>query len=170
MSAAEAGAVEFDTDNLYFTITTGTVRKKVALFDDTSGAAGDTYYREAGTTGKLITLPAGTANQQLTMVSGYPAWRDTTYPTSAKTSNYSIGASDTVIFANAFSAAVTITLPTPSSFAGYRFYIKRIDSVYANACTVATAGGSIDGQPTFTLNIQYMSVMVVSDGTGWFIL
>src|SRR4051812_44584822 len=46
-TAAETGAIEFNNDSLYFTITTGTVRKKVALYDDTSGATGDLYYRNS---------------------------------------------------------------------------------------------------------------------------
>jgi hypothetical protein len=34
LSSPETGAVEFNNDTLYFTITTGTVRKKVAMYDD----------------------------------------------------------------------------------------------------------------------------------------
>src|SRR5690242_11086076 len=38
MTAAEAGAIEFNTDSLYFTITTGNSRRKVAIYDDSTGA------------------------------------------------------------------------------------------------------------------------------------
>src|SRR4051794_24788674 len=38
MVTPEAGAVEFLTDSLYFTITTGAVRKTIAMYDDASGA------------------------------------------------------------------------------------------------------------------------------------
>src|SRR6476659_6936865 len=47
MTTPEAGAVEFLTDNLYFTQTTSTTRKKIAAYDDTSGATGDIYYRDS---------------------------------------------------------------------------------------------------------------------------
>ncbi|WP_185737394.1 hypothetical protein, partial [Burkholderia cenocepacia] len=40
LSSAEAGALEFLTDKIYFTITTGPTRKTVAIYDDSSGATG----------------------------------------------------------------------------------------------------------------------------------
>src|SRR6478735_9208555 len=46
LSTPEAGAVEFASDQLYFTISSGTTRKKVAIYDDSSGATGDLYYRD----------------------------------------------------------------------------------------------------------------------------
>jgi hypothetical protein len=171
MTAAEAGAIEFNTDSLYFTITTGAARRKVALYDDTSGATGDLYYRNSS--GYFTRLPVGTANQQLT-VAGSPAaptWADTTYPTATKTSSYTVTATDTVIFANATTGAVTITLPAAASFTGYRFYVKRIDSTTTNAVTIGRTGtDTIDGQTSISLDVQYMSVMLVSNGSAWYIL
>jgi hypothetical protein len=169
MTAAEAGAVEFNTDTLYFTITTGTVRKKVAMYDDTSGATGDLYYRNSS--GTFTRLPVGSVGQTLG-VAGSPAtptWQDTTYPTATKTSNYTIGSSDTVIFADATSGNVTITLPAASGLAGYRFYVKRTDGA-SNTCSVAPASGTIDGAASVSLDVRYMSLMVVSNGSAWYIL
>jgi|GEM_PF-811995 len=92
------------------------------------------------------------------------------YATSAKTSNYTVSGSDTVIFADATSGNVTITLPAAASFSGYRFYVKRIDNA-ANTCTIARSStDTIDGVTSFTLDVQYTSVMLVSNGTAWFIL
>lgn len=169
LSTPEAGAVEFNSDTLYFTITTGTVRKKIAMYDDASGATGDLYYRDSG--GALTRLPIGSSDQTLRVSGGVPAWgTGGGWATSTKTSNYTVGSSDTVIFANATSGNVTITLPAASSLAGYRFYIKRVDGS-ANTCTVArTASDTIDGQTSFTIDQQYTAVMVVSDGSAWYIL
>lgn len=168
MSTPEAGATEFYADNLYFTITTGTVRKKIALYDDSAGAAGDLYYRDAS--GNFVRLGIGAAGKTLRVSSGLPAWSDATLATSTKTSNYTIAGTDVVVFANATSASVTITLPTASSNAGYRFYIKRIDSS-ANSCSVGRSGtDTIDGQTSLSLAQQYSSVTVVSDGSTWYIL
>lgn len=72
MTTPEAGAVEFETDSLYFTTTTGTVRKKVATYDDSSGATGDLYYRNSG--GDFVRLPAGSDGDSLSISSGLPAW------------------------------------------------------------------------------------------------
>lgn len=168
LSAAEIGAVEFNTDALYFTITTGTVRKKVALYDDASGATGDIYYRDSS--GNFVRLAAGSNGKTLRVASGLPAWSYTTVATSTKTSNYTITGTDVVIFANATSGNVTITLPTASANAGYRFDVKRIDGS-ANTCTVVRSGTDIiDGQTSLSLDLQYTAMTVVSDGIAWYIL
>lgn len=170
LTAPETGAAEFAGDNLYFTITTGSVRKKVALYDDSSGATGDLYYRDSG--GNFVRLPVGGSGKTLRVASGVPVWSDAdaTLATSTKTSNYTITGTDVVVFANATSGNVTITLPTASSNAGYRFYIKRIDGS-GNTCSIARSGSdTIDGQTSISLDIQYTSLTVVSDGGAWYII
>jgi hypothetical protein len=168
LTAAEAGAVEFNTDSLYFTITTGTVRKKVALYDDSSGAAGDTYYRDSS--GNIVRLGAGSNGKTLRVASGLPAWGDATFTTSTKTSNYTMAGTDVVVFADATSGNVTITLPTASSNSGYRFYVKRVDGS-GNTCALARSGSdTIDGQTSVSLALQYTSITVVSSGTDWYII
>lgn len=168
LSTAEAGAVEFNTDSLYFTITTGTVRKKVALYDDSSGATGDLYYRDSS--GNFVRLGIGATGKTLRVSGGLPAWSDTTLATSTKTSNYTITGTDVVIFANASSGNVTITLPTASANAGYRFYVKRVDNS-GNTCSVARSGSdTIDGQTSISLDLQYTSLTLVSDGSAWYII
>jgi hypothetical protein len=72
MTGAEAGAVEFLSDKLYFTQTSGTTRKVVAAYDDSSGATGDVYYRDSG--GYLVRLEVGSASDMLKVVGGIPAW------------------------------------------------------------------------------------------------
>lgn len=172
LSSAEAGAVEFNTDSLYFTITTGAVRKKVAIYDDGSGATGDLYYRDS--LGNFVRLPVGGTGKTLRVSGGLPAWSDAdTNPavaTSTKTSNYTITGTDVIIFADASSGNVTITLPTASSFTGYNFYVKRIDSS-SNTCTVARSGSdTIDGATSFTLDTQYFAIRAVSNGSNWYII
>lgn len=171
LSSPEAGAVEFNNDNLYFTITTGTTRKKVALYDDSSGATGDIYYRDGS--GNFVRLGIGSEGQALTVSSGLPAWDDAaspTFATATKTTNYTITSSDTVIFADATSGNVTITLPLASGLPGYRFYVKRIDDS-ANTVTVQrTSSDTIDGETSHELGVQYMSVTLVSNGSNWFII
>jgi len=72
LSTPEAGAVEFNSDTLYFTQTTGPTRKKIATYDDSSGATGDTYYRNSS--GVFTRLAAGSNGQVLTLASGIPSW------------------------------------------------------------------------------------------------
>jgi hypothetical protein len=168
MSSAEPGAMEFNSNNLYFTITSGTVRKKIALYDDSSGATGDLYYKDGS--GNFVRLGIGATGKTLRVTGGLPAWEDATFATSTKTSSYTITGTDVVVFANAASGAVTITLPTASANAGYRFYVKRTDSS-GNSCSVVRSGSdTIDGQTSVALDTQYMSLTLVSDGSGWYII
>lgn len=169
MTTPEAGAMEFNNNLLYFTITSGTVRKKIAMYDDTSGATGDLYYRDGS--GNFSRLAVGSTGQVLGVSGGAPAWTSNpTLATSTKTTSYTIGASDTVILADATSNSVTITLPLASGLAGYRFYIKRIDNS-VNSCTVARSGSdTIDGMASFTIDQQYTAIMLVSNGSAWYIL
>lgn len=70
MTTPEAGAVEFNSDTLYFTQTTSTTRKKIAAYDDTSGATGDIYYRNSS--GYFTRLGIGSTNDVLTVSGGLP--------------------------------------------------------------------------------------------------
>lgn len=72
LSTPEAGAVEFNSDTLYFTQTTGPTRKKIAAYDDSSGATGDIYYRNSS--GVFTRLAPGSNGNVLTLASGIPAW------------------------------------------------------------------------------------------------
>lgn len=92
MSTPETGAVEFNGDNLYFTQTSGTVRKKIALYDDASGATGDIYYRN--NTGYFTRLEIGNSGEFLTVSSGVPVWGVATIPNTStitvKDANFTI--------------------------------------------------------------------------------
>lgn len=83
-------------------------------------------------------------------------------PTS-KTTTYTAVDGDYVL-ADATSAAFTVTLPTPT--AGRRIGIKKTDSS-ANAVTVASTSGNIDGSATRTLTVQYQAQVYIADGTNW---
>lgn len=72
MTTPEAGAIEFLSDKLYFTQTTGTTRKTIAAYDDSSGATGDVYYRDSG--GHFVRLGIGGSGDVLTVSGGVPSW------------------------------------------------------------------------------------------------
>lgn len=72
LTAAEAGAIEFNSDKLYFTQTTGSTRLTVAAYNDAAGATGDVYYRDAS--GNFIRLAIGSTNDVLTVTGGVPTW------------------------------------------------------------------------------------------------
>lgn len=72
LGTPEAGAIEFNSDRLYFTRTTGPTRLTVAAYDDTSGATGDLHYRDSS--GNFIRLGIGSNTHVLTVTSGLPTW------------------------------------------------------------------------------------------------
>lgn len=72
LTTPEVGAIEFNADKIYFTQTTSALRKVIATYDDSAGAAGDIYYRNAS--GNLIRVAVGSESDVLTVTSGLPAW------------------------------------------------------------------------------------------------
>jgi hypothetical protein len=89
---------------------------------------------------------------------------------STKTTTYTITVADSVILADATSAAFTVNLPTAVGITGRQYTIKKID-VSANAVTLDGNGSqTIDGATTRVLSTQYESVKVISDGANWFIV
>lgn len=75
LTTPEVGAVEFLTNRLYYTQTTGPSRMTILAVNDATGASGDLYYRNG--TGDLVRLPVGTTSQVLTVSSGVPTWAAT---------------------------------------------------------------------------------------------
>jgi len=84
------------------------------------------------------------------------------------TGSASILSTDQVVFANATSGPLTVTLPAVSTgSAGRQLVVKKVD---ASTDTV-TVSGSIDGGSFFELNGPYQSITLVCDGsTNWFVL
>lgn len=69
---------------------------------------------------------------------------------------------------DASGGAVTVTLPSPTT--DMQVAVKKTDSS-SNTVTIATPGSeTIDGDSSRTLDTQYVSRTIVSDGTNYFIL
>lgn len=86
-----------------------------------------------------------------------------------KTAAYTLTKADQGVLADAASGAITITLPAAASCKYRQFWIKKIDAT--NNVTVDGAGSeTIDGATTKVLSTQYESVVLVSDGTEWWIV
>jgi hypothetical protein len=91
-------------------------------------------------------------------------------PLSSKTSAYTATTDDHTILCNATTAAFTITLPTAVGISGRVYVIKKVDAS-VNAITVDGNGTeTIDGSLTYSLNSQWQSVTIQSDGTNWVII
>lgn len=87
-------------------------------------------------------------------------------PFASKTSTYSITTSDSII--DCTSGTFTVTLPTATGITGRQFTVKNSG---AGTITIATTSSqTIDGASTYSLSMQYQSVMLVSNGVNWIVV
>jgi hypothetical protein len=84
----------------------------------------------------------------------------------SKTTTYQATTADGLILCSG--SAFTVTLYTAVGNAGKKLTIKKTDSTVANIITIDGDGSeTIDGSLTKTLNSQYESYTIVSDGSNW---
>ena len=83
---------------------------------------------------------------------------------------YSVVAADELIVVNATGGAVTVTLPAAASSNGRQIRVKKTDSS-ANSVTVDGNGAeTIDGSANVQLLAQHEVVLLVCDGTEWWVV
>jgi len=85
--------------------------------------------------------------------------------------NYAALPTDDTILVDTTSNPVTITLPAVHT-AGKEYFIKdKFGTASANNITVISADGdTIDLSASFVMNVNYQGIMLISDGTDWFIV
>ncbi len=108
----------------------------------------------------------GTSGQVLTSTGTGVLWANvgvTTVPLVTKSGNYTLLATDYVVI---FTATATATLNSSLS-AGQSYRIKFTGS--SGAVTLSPSSGTIDGQASITMGIQYDAIDVVFDGTNWWL-
>jgi hypothetical protein len=89
---------------------------------------------------------------------------------STKTAAYILTTTDSVILADATTAAFTCTLPTAVGITGRQYTIKRINSGANNVTVGMTSGQTIDGATTKTVGAQWAFLSSESDGANWVIV
>jgi len=169
LTAAEAGAVEFLTDKYYGTITTGAVRKEIALIDPSAGlTSGRVAF--ATTNGRLtddadftfatdtLTVTKAIASTTLTASGGM------VHAYVAKTASYTLTNTDYLV--NWTSGTVNATLPTAVGITGQIFELKNSGTGIITILT--TSSQTIDGNASGILTLlQWDSLRVMSDGVNW---
>jgi hypothetical protein len=84
-----------------------------------------------------------------------------------RTANYTLTDTDGVIFADATSGAITLTLPTAVGRSGKVFVLKRINTNNNDVTIALTGGQTLDQFTTYPLVNPYDAVRVVSTGSAW---
>lgn len=97
---------------------------------------------------------------------------DVNFTTVTAVASYTVLSTDYIIFADATAGAQNITLPAASTALKGRTYVVAQSSSTANANTIKTAGGTINGAAAGTgvalTASKYGVVTCVCDGTNWF--
>ena len=87
-----------------------------------------------------------------------------------KTADFSLTPYDFTVLCDASSGTLTVTLPYAAYVNGHIFSIKKIDSS-SNPVTITTINpDTIDGSQTTSIDIQWTSISIQSDGANWYIL
>ena len=82
----------------------------------------------------------------------------------------SIALTDQVVLVNN-TAPATMTLPNAASVEGQYFIIKDANgNAETHNIIIDTVAGTIDGNASVTMTVDYMSLTIYSDGTNYFIL
>ena len=93
---------------------------------------------------------------------------------SAKAVNYTLVSSDYVVAVSDLSVSRVMTLPSAVTMgAGKTFIIKEQSGAASQSNYIQIApqsGEQIDGQSDYKVVMPYESVMLVSNGTHWFII
>ena len=87
----------------------------------------------------------------------------------SKTATYT-AANESIILVDASSGAVTINLPAASGLSGRQYTIKKTDSSINKVTVDANASETIDGEAAKILWSKNDKIIVVSDGSNWFVL
>ena len=145
---------------------------------DAAGGAGETNTASnVGTGDDVFKQKTGTDLEFRTIVEGPNFFStentdDLTFSvlsaTRSITTTGNILATDTTVRIDASSGAVTATLPDATTNSGKIFAIKATD--VTNTVTIDTAAGNIDGSASVTLDNQYDSIIVQSNGTNYDLL
>lgn len=105
-------------------------------------------------------------------MSGFDDVNLTDTGSTAKTAAYTISANDFVIHVDATGGAFAVTLPAASAALAGRLYMIVQNTSSANAVTVKTGGGTINGAAAGTGAALTASKIGVAfcecDGTNWF--
>jgi hypothetical protein len=90
--------------------------------------------------------------------------------TTTKTTPYTLTATDSVILADATTAAFIATLPSAVGIAGRQYTVKRVNGGSNSVSIGTTSSQLIEGVSTKTLGTAFSYVTVVSDGVGWVVV
>ena len=145
------------------------------LNSDSTTLTRSTVYQSSNSDA-AITLTSGTHTVFCTYPAGKSVYLDSvgnlsyaTVPYTTITGDATLTTANVVVFVNAASGEVDVTLYAAASNGGRTLVIKKTDS--DNTVNILRAGGeTIDGATSLALYHQNESVTLISDNSNWFIV
>jgi uncharacterized protein YejL (UPF0352 family) len=87
-----------------------------------------------------------------------------------KTASYLIGATDSIVIANAATRGFIVSLPSATNTNGRRYSVKKSDATGNIVMVAPPVGVTIDGATQQTLSSQNQSVDIVNDGQNYWLV
>jgi hypothetical protein len=136
-----------------------TVYKGPGVPSNSIGVDGDVYIRNQNGSSKLYQRKSGR----------YVPLQSLEKNVVTKTSDYQTTVIDEVILVDTTANVVTITLGNTGTFIGREVLIKDITGTSAtnNIIIVGQSGQTIDGDSSYTINLNKMAIRLICDGTNW---
>lgn len=75
----------------------------------------------------------------------------------------------TVFAKNSISSSISITLPSASLADSREYYVIKADSVSGSVVVLSSPPDLINGSSSFELNGPYQSIVLIHDGTDWYV-
>lgn len=161
-------AVGMDISNSTHTITlhAASATSPGIVSDSTQAFGGNKTFSDSLTASKTLVVGTSSAGTSTFQVNGSLATNITTV-----TSSYTVLNTDNTILADATAAAISITLPSPTSIAGRIYTIKKVGSGGIDkAVTITPISGTIDGGSSYIIYNDWSFVTLQTDGTNWYII
>lgn len=154
------------TDSLYLNMPDAGTAARGLVTTDAQTFAGTKTFQDSVAATKAMNVGSSSNANSTMQVSGSLAMSINTV-----TSNYTLTNTDNTVLANCSSAAITLTLPSPSNIAGRIYTIKKIGSGGIDKELVITpTSGTIDGGSSFTIYNDWTFVTLQTDGSNWYII
>lgn len=153
-------------DSVFLNVPDASTTARGVVTTATQTFGGNKNFQDSVNAQKAILVGAtGNANSTV-QVSGSLSMAVTTI-----TSNYTLTGNDNTVLANTTSAAITVTLPSPTNIAGRIYTIKKIGTGgLDNELTITPTSGTIDGGANYKIYNDWTYVTLQTDGTNWFII
>jgi hypothetical protein len=84
-------------------------------------------------------------------------------------SNYTVAVDDCVLLCNATDGEVVISLPNPANYPGRSINIKKIDAS-ENKVVLLPLFATVDAKATYDVKYSMESIVVISNGSNYFVL